>query len=250
MVTRGRQQPDRQVCPLCAHDDADLVTWENEGPGVWRFTCQNAGGGHPYSWLATADAAVAGDGHEGLAAELGIYDDLVALFAATDPFLEYGIIEHRFAAAHPETYQHLVNTYSHTVHGPTAYSASSFLGGALGQLARRGDLVKKACRATGYWAYNGSLQAYSLPPGPPDGQVQSWGGYAALEGFSPMEWPALSHDGGDYFRPLHAMVTQIIGVKPNAQGSDHDADKDPETGERSRVITGGWRRPTSPRRRI
>src|SRR5262245_25146624 len=96
------RQPHRQVCPLCALDDDDLVTWDVEGPGLWQFTCVNPAHGE-YSWLTTGRDALSTGGHEGLSEELGLYDDLLHCFAVGDPLLEYGIVEFRYATAYPIT---------------------------------------------------------------------------------------------------------------------------------------------------
>ena len=79
-----------------------------------------------------------------------------------DTIAEYGVIEHRFSVAAPETYEYLVKHYGHTAIAPSKYTASAFLGGALGRAARREDLVAGIwVPATGYWSYNGRVGAYA-----------------------------------------------------------------------------------------
>jgi hypothetical protein len=186
--------PGRQVCPLCALDDDDLMSWQLEAPGLWRFTCMN----HTpaYSWLTTGTSTVDEKGGEGIAHELGVYDDLLALFTEPGPYLEWGIVEHRYAERRPAAYKDLVERYSHTAFGPTQYSASAFLGLAAGRLAREGHLALRFVDATGYWEYNGKISAFCLAPAAEDASLVTWESYAREHGCDPLDWPALEfrHD--------------------------------------------------------
>jgi hypothetical protein len=183
--------PGRQVCPLCALDDPDLVSFAVEGPELWRFTCVNH---RPaYSWVTSGDSAVDEIGGQGIAAELGVYDDLLSLFATPGPFQEWGIVEHRYAELRPTIYRDLVSRYSHTALGPTKYSTSAFLGQAAGTLARQEHLALRFVDATGYWSYNGRISAFTLSPAAPDAALVSWAQFAREGGFSPLDWPALGY---------------------------------------------------------
>src|SRR4051794_356918 len=104
-VAKHRSKPARQVCPLCVLDDPDIVDWEPEAPGLWRYTCTN----HqpPYSWLTTGEGAFDDSGSGGLADELGVYDDLLALFTEPGPYREWGIVEYQYALARPDVYRDL-----------------------------------------------------------------------------------------------------------------------------------------------
>lgn len=94
------------------------------------------------------------------------------LLQARGPYVEYGVVEHRYATAHPDNYKHLVGLYSHTgFKKPIEYSASAFIGSAIGKLGRDGLLVRVPCRATGCWNYNGMLHGWALPPGPGSEEV-------------------------------------------------------------------------------
>jgi len=103
----------------------------------------------------------------------------------------------RELAGRPKIYRELVDRYSHTALGPTQYSASAFLGRAAGELCRRGELTASEVPATGYWSYNGRILAFSLPPGPPDGEVSTWAAFATELGFDADDWPALGYRGVD-----------------------------------------------------
>jgi hypothetical protein len=204
-----RSRPARQVCPLCALDDDELVTWVPDAPGLWRFTCIN----HtpPHSWLTTGQGAFDETGSTGIADELGVYDDLLALFPEPGPFLEWGIVEHRYAHLRPGVYRELVDKYSHTALGPTQYSVSAFLGLAAGKLAREGHLALLWAPATGYWSYNGTISAFTLAPAADDAPLVSWAEYAVSEGFDPGDWPALGyrHGAGTMPRLVHEEAWQL-----------------------------------------
>jgi hypothetical protein len=184
---------------LCALDDEDLVTWAPDAPGLWRYTCTN----HTpaYTWLTTGRGAFDDTGWAGITEELGVYDDLLALFPEPGPFLEWGIVEHRYARARPEIYADLVRRYSHTALGPTKYSVSAFLGLAAGRLASDGHLALRWVPATGYWAYNGTISAFTLAPASDDTPLVSWNQYAAAEGFDAGDWPALGYVHGQSATP-------------------------------------------------
>lgn len=192
---KKKTKPARQVCQLCTLDDDDIVIWEPEAPGLWRYTCTNHDPAH--TWLTTGEGAFDDSGSTGIAEELGVYDDLLALFTEPGPYLEWGVIEHRYAQLRPTVYSELVGKYSHTAFGPTKYSASAFLGQAAGKLAREGHLSLQWVPATGYWKYNGKVGGFTLAPAADDAPVVSWVEFAQNEGIDPEDWPALGfvHEG-------------------------------------------------------
>ena len=181
--------PVHQVCPLCGHDDAEYLSWEVEGPGLWRYVCTDPSHSEPYAWLTTGkDALQGGGGGDGLADQLGIYDDLLACFAFDGPLLEYGAVEYLYATQNPHPYQDLVSRYSHTRLGPTRFSASAFIGAALGRMYREGLLRRVDVKATGYWRFNGRLTAMSLAASQND-LVVTWEQFALERQLDPEDWP-------------------------------------------------------------
>lgn len=177
----------RQVCIACSYSDD--VTGEIEASGLWRYTCTSDVHPEPYIWLNTNKGNLPA-GHDGLSEQLGIYDDLLGCFTAGEPFLEYGIVEHRYATNHPDKYKHLVSLYSHTrLQRPLDYSASAFIGAALGKLYRDGLLARRTAPTTGYWSYNGILHGWSRTPGPSDGAHLSWKDFAQANSVDPEDWP-------------------------------------------------------------
>jgi hypothetical protein len=157
----------------------------------WLMICED--GCHPrYEWRPTTQAGSLTTYRNGLGQELGVYDSL--LRCVVDGMAEYGVIEHRFAALERPAYDFLVKRYGHRAQGPSRYTASAFIGGALGQLWREGLVAGVWGPATGYWSYNGQVGAYG-PAGASDGsEILSWDTFATetLE-VDPLDWPALGY---------------------------------------------------------
>lgn len=171
------QAPFTMVCPLCGHDDG--VVREAVGPGVWRYTC-SGGRSHSDPMVWERDAA----GAElpqwgGITAELGLYDDLPLCLIAGEPFVEYGIVEHRYSELRPEVFRQLVERYGHTRIAPANFTATSFIALALWRLVEAGVIVQHPGLATGHWTYNGKMFYYALPQGRDDGALLSWKDFAA-----------------------------------------------------------------------
>lgn len=178
-------RPDRQVCPICGHDDeVELQHVVDE----WIFTCGSTR--HvPYEWRPKTDPGLM-TYRNGLGQELGVYDDLLECLSAG--ITEYGVIEYRFSQRAPKSYAYLVERYGHRAIKPKSYTASAFLGGALGQLWREELLDGLWVPATGYWSYNGKVGAYSRPGTPDDADLLSWERFAAdTLGVDPRDWPPL-----------------------------------------------------------
>src|SRR4051794_23894099 len=99
-------KPARQVCPICAYDDIEVVKTADD---EWVMICGDSN--HPpYEWRPTV-AKSALSGRSGIAQELGVYDDL--LECVVDGVAEYGVIEYRFSQLAPETYRTLLRRYGH-----------------------------------------------------------------------------------------------------------------------------------------
>lgn len=179
-----------EVCPRCA--EADDIEESVSPDGVTQLTCSN--GTHElYTWAKYVEP-VGRPARDGIGEELGIYDDLPALLRPDEPVVEYGVVEHRYALAHPAEYRQLVERYGHTALEPSQYTASAFLAKALGQLSREGALVFRSVRATGRWAYNGQISGWCLPntEAVESDEVLSWEAFAEREGIDPQTWPVVS----------------------------------------------------------
>lgn len=180
-------QPAMQVCPICGYDDDVRVARVDD---EWVMTCSS--GGHPaYEWRPARPSDPRGY-RTGLGMELGVYDTLIDCL--TDEMVEYGVVEHRFAQAAPEVYSSLVDRYGHRAVRPSKYTASSFLGGALGQLWREELVAGVWGPATGYWSYNSGISAYARPETSEDVPILSWADFATERlGVHPKDWPALGY---------------------------------------------------------
>lgn len=181
-----------EVCAICG--TSDDVEEEQTPDGATLLTCD--GGGHePRTW-AKYEEPVGLPARDGLGEELGIYEDLPALLSQDEPVVEYGVVEHRNALAHPEEYRVLIERYGHTALAPSRYTASAFLARALGQLTREGAVVFRSVPATGRWHYNGQISGWCLPGTPAESadEVLSWAEFANQNDIDPATWPALNGD--------------------------------------------------------
>lgn len=178
-----------EVCPRCA-DSEDIIK-STSPDGVGLLTCTSSGH-QPFTWAEYVEPAGM-QGREGIGEELGVYEDLPAVLRRHEPVVEYGVVEHRYALAHPAEYRQLVARYSHTALGPTRYSASAFLARALGQLSREGAVVFRSVKATGRWAYNSDISGWCLPDTSAENlaEVLSWRDFAIQNGMDPEDWPVL-----------------------------------------------------------
>jgi hypothetical protein len=178
--------PPKQVCPLCGDDEGVSVLPDPESGG-WRFTCAPAQHhADPYAW--TVDIPSPFEGRDGVTAELGLYDHLPDLVAAQDPWLEYGVVEHRYKEAHPDVYAELLRLYGHRAREPKPFTLSVVVAKALGQLAREGGISFRWGRATGYWSYNGTISYWAPAPPPAPSSELTWTTFAKHSGIASDAW--------------------------------------------------------------
>lgn len=179
-----------EVCPRCV--ETDDIESHTTPDGVTMLTC-NSRQHEAFTWAKYEEPAGL-PARDGLGEELGIYDHLPPLVSATEPVVEYGVVEHRYAAAHPDEYATLVDRYGHTALAPSRYTASAFLAKALGQLSREGALAFRSVPATGRWRYNGQISGWCIPGTPAEAsdEVLSWEAFAAEQGIDPETWPAVT----------------------------------------------------------
>lgn len=180
--------PKRQVCPLCGIDDD--VTWMPHGDGSrWDFICSGDDGHEtPYTWLVKEDAEF--EGRSGVMAELGIYDDLLECLRAGEPWVEHGVVEHRYKLLRPDVYfGELLPRYGHVAIAPTRYSTSTFLAQGLSHLLREGAVEWQYSSRTGFWSsYAQQISYWALPPSPPFEQRLTWVDYAKSRAINPDVW--------------------------------------------------------------
>ena len=124
---------------------------------------------------------------DGIAAGLGLYDDLPPLVNAGE-WAETGLIEYRYALAHPDTYAETLQRWGHVSQGPRRYSTTSFIGSTLGQLSRATNISYREGTGSGF--AKGSRVGYWTQHPSADGQSEmSWEGFAAEAGLDPTVWP-------------------------------------------------------------
>src|SRR5206468_10303487 len=84
----------------------------------------------------------------GIAAELGVYDDVFLCRSPGEAWLEHGIVEHRYKELRPTAYREMINRWGHVIQGPRRYSVTAFLTRRWSQLAIDGVLAAARSR---YW---------------------------------------------------------------------------------------------------
>ena len=176
-------QPDPQVCPLHTDEFVRPVFVGSE-TADYTFTCPRTD--HPtpgtFTWSFVPEpSSLPGD-------SLGLGLDIElpkAVATASDrsgrAWVEYGLIEHAYAAANPDDWSTLLARYGHTHYQPPnaslkefPYTASKYLARSLGALGARGVLLHAFGPGTGRWDYNKSISYYALPAGGDWSQRQTW----------------------------------------------------------------------------
>jgi hypothetical protein len=80
-------------------------------------------------------------GYSGIAAELGVYDDVFLCLSPGEPWLEHGIVEHRYKELCPTAYRRMIDRWGHVIQGPRRYSVTAFLTRTWARLAADGLLA-------------------------------------------------------------------------------------------------------------
>ena len=124
----------------------------------------------------------------GIGAKLGVYDDVFLCLSPGEPWLEHGIVEHRYKELRPTAYREMINRWGHVIQGPRRYSVTAFLTRRWSQLAVDGVLAAQLGPATGVYQHNGTIMYWALPPGPEAQWIRTWADFAADLGLSPYVW--------------------------------------------------------------
>ena len=94
---------------MCVFDD--FVTRVPLRDGTFECTCSYSRrhkSGQPFTWIGTAQERLAdAPDVEGPAQELGMLDDLPACLNDGEPWVEYGVVEDRYAELNPEAFEEL-----------------------------------------------------------------------------------------------------------------------------------------------
>jgi hypothetical protein len=124
----------------------------------------------------------------GIGAQLGVYEDVFLCLSPGEPWLEHGIVEHRYKELCPGAYREMIDRWGHVTQGPRRYSVTAFLTRVWSQLAGYGVLAAQLGPATGLYDHNGTIMYWAVPPGPDAQRIQTWADFAADLGISPYEW--------------------------------------------------------------
>jgi hypothetical protein len=153
------------TCPKCFSAD-DVLPPRRVPDHLLQYRCTNEVHGD-HQWLTTRNAVQPpSDVQEGVTDDL--LEPLSQCVDAGDPFVEYGIVEHRLRTRFPDLFATHVAEQGHSMFGSRAYTASSVrFGVPLGRLERLGELVSEYGPATGAWHYNGQVTYWATTP-PPD----------------------------------------------------------------------------------
>lgn len=127
---------------------------------------------------------------DGIAAELGLYDDLLTCLRHGE-WAETGVIEHRYGTDHPSSYRWMVERWGHVAQSPRRYSVTSFIGSTLGALTRATDVSYREGRGTGFYDYNPTIGFWTLKPVPTDTVESAWATVAVELGHLSHCWPIL-----------------------------------------------------------
>lgn len=137
----------------------------------------------------TPDSSI-GAGGDSLVHDLELYSKLIQVVYNFDGPVEYGVVEHELAAAHPEVYEELWDRQGHsTTHPDSSYTLSTYLSSLLGTLAREKSLEQSDVDATIPWSTSGNASAWSHPERT-DNPVLTWAAYAEEQDIDPDAWPA------------------------------------------------------------
>ena len=107
-------------------------------------------------------------GYSGIAAELGVYDDVFLCLSPGEPWLEHGIVEHRYKELCPTAYRKVIDRWGHVIQGPRRYSVTAFLTRTWARLAADGLLAAQLGPATGVYRHkrNTTILYWALPLSP------------------------------------------------------------------------------------
>lgn len=180
------------TCPKCFSAD-DVLPPRRLPDGLLQYHCANHRVHGDHEWLTTRESVQApSEVREGVTDDL--LEPLDRCVGPDDPFLEYGIVEHRLRTRFPDLFAAHVADQGHSMFGSRACTASSVrFGVALGRPERMGALVSQYGPATGAWHYNGQV-AYWARSVPPDQRRKTWVEYCAEIGRSP-QWTDEDRDG-------------------------------------------------------
>jgi len=164
-------------CTKCFR--ADDVSYQHLPDKMVQYVCSGPHeGSGEHTWITSLSSAMwSTEGENGVTDEL--LDPLLASVVPGEPFVEYGVVEHRFRLVNPDLFAAHIHDRGHSMLAPAQATASSVrFAATLGRLARNGELVSVYGPATGAWSYNTRVTYWARPPAPSAPHV-SWSAYCA-----------------------------------------------------------------------
>lgn len=167
---------ERLQCPLHSSPSYDDIAGTRTPDGLYLFECPettNHPVPGPYSWLVDFSSEAAALG--GLADELDLATILPEIVNTRSEWREYGLIEKAYAEAHPLDWNRMVERWGHTARDVgKQYTASSYLAGTLGRLARDGAIAFRYGPGTGRWDYNNPISYWAPHHEVPWDERKTW----------------------------------------------------------------------------
>src|SRR6266542_1813465 len=129
-------------------------------------------------------------GYSGIAAQLGVYDDVFLCLSPEEPWLAHGIVEHRDTELYPTAYRQMSDWWGHVIQGPRRYSVTAFLTRTWARLAADGLLAAQRGPAPGVYQHtrNTTILYWALPPVPAGQRIRTWADFATDLGINPHCW--------------------------------------------------------------
>lgn len=185
------------TCPKCFSAD-DVLPPRRLPDRVLHYRCTNDKHGD-HEWLTTLGHGQPSVERHNLVRHDLVTDNLLEPLSQCvhdgEPFVEFGIVEHRLRQTFPDLFAAHVAEQGHSMFGSRTYTASSVrFGVALGRLERAGQLVSQYGPATGAWRYNGQVTYWAKTA---TTDLRSWAEYCADHGRSP-EWTDTDRLGLDH----------------------------------------------------
>jgi len=109
-------------CTKCSR--AEDVSYKRLPDKMVQYLCVNAhegGGEHTWIW-SLSSMTLTSEGEEGVTDEL--LEPLLACVLPGEPFVKYGVVEHRFRLANPELFVAHIKDRGHVMHGTTQATAT------------------------------------------------------------------------------------------------------------------------------
>lgn len=177
-------------CGWCASDD--YIEDHNESDDI--ALCLGPGHDEPRMFQPKAEAAAKkarenslGELSDGIAADLGLYDDLPDLLIPGE-WADTPTVEYRYAREHPMTFKRLLDRWGHVSEGSTKYSTTAFIGSTLGQLSRATNVTHRPGQGTGLFKRNAKIGYWTLEPVPEQTHDMTWERFARLHDIDPESW--------------------------------------------------------------